>query len=134
MRNTVLILAVPILLSACAALPFQDETVPTAHTLPPEPVPTEIVLPSSLALVVPVEHTASIARFISRTLETAPNGQARRWPSPDKDLAVSVRPEATEISSDRSLCRRATMTVGLNVNRRDYPFRVCRNTTGVWEP
>ena len=83
--------------------------------------------------VFPNGHAFSIARFVSRTLETAPDGQSRRWPTNDPSVTLVITPESTEITGD-AICRRATIVVESPLGARRLPYRACRRATGMWTP
>lgn len=127
-----------ILLSGCgltpSLLPLADE--PSTAELsewqysrlleqPLKAMPEEVV--KSLS----ERHAAEAARFLTRTLETAPDGSARRWHSADKTAALAVRPISTAIEGG-SVCRRAMLKVETADIGKEWTLHACRTDDGLW--
>ncbi len=121
------------LLAGCAgmAAPSADAPPTMPHEEPPR---VDVVLPPALVSSFPNGHAPSVARFVSRTLETAPDGESRRWPTTDPSVTLVIRADSTEIVGD-AICRRATIIVeGAAAEPRRFPYRACRRSTGMWTP
>ena len=129
-----LYLAILGLASACAGSPQPSVEAPAAT--PEEPVAPvmDAVMPPALAPSFPNGHAFSVGRFVSRTLETAPDGESRRWPTTDPSVTLVIRADSTEFVGD-TICRRATIIVESIVDgTRQFSYRACRRATGMWSP
>lgn len=129
-----LCLAILGLASACSGSPQSAAESPSA--MPEEPVVpvADVGMPPMLAPSFPNGHAFSVARFVSRTLETAADGESRRWPTLDASVTLVIRADSTEIVGD-TICRNATIIVeSLADGTRNFSYRACRRATGMWSP
>ena len=119
--------------SGCAGFPGPAADAPPSVPQAPPPM-VDVVMPPALVSSFPNGHAFSVGRFVSRTLETAPDGERRRWPTTDPSVILVIRADSTEIVGD-TICRRATITVeSLSGGAQHFPYRACRRTTGMWVP
>lgn len=125
--------AVVMLLSACSGATV--ETSPTESDAPFEnrPVVVEAAMPTDLLPVFPNGDASHVARFVSRTLETAPDGESRRWPTMAPDVTLVIRPDRTEFV-DGAICRRATIIIDGPQGEQRFQYRACRQSNGLWNP
>jgi hypothetical protein len=113
--------------------------VNTAPAEPPvgqdaRPAAMEADLPPDLLPVFPNGYAFSVGRFVSRTLETSPDGESRRWPTTDPSVILVIRADSTEIV-DETICRRATIIVeSPSAGTQRFAYRACRRATGMWAP
>lgn len=89
-------------------------------------------LPRETSASLPAAYAPEIARFLSRALETAPDGEERRWTSADRTFGLRFRPTATAIAED-SICRKFNLELGLPDGKRIVTLRACRLKSGRWE-
>lgn len=130
-RRTSACLVILGLVSGCAG--SQQPSVNAPPGIPPAPV-VDVVLPPALESSFPNGHAFSVGRFVSRTLETAPDGESRRWPTTDPSVILVIRAESTEIVGD-TICRRATIIVeSPAAGEQQFSYRACRRATGMWSP
>lgn len=120
--------------SGCAGSPEPSADARPAMPQGPTPPVVDVVMPPALVSSFPNGHAFSVGRFVSRTLETAPDGESRRWPTTDPSVTLVVRADSTEIIGD-TICRRATIVVeSLSGGTQQFPYRACRRSTGMWIP
>lgn len=93
----------------------------------------EVAMPPDLLPVFPNGQAFSVARFVSRTLETAPDGESRRWPTLAPDVTLVIRPDQTEFV-DGAVCRRATLIIKGPQGEQRFQYRACRQPNGIWRP
>ena len=127
-------LAILGLVSGCAGSPEPSvDAQPVTPQAPAAPV-VEVVMPPALVSSFPNGHAFSVGRFVSRTLETAPDGESRRWPTTDPSVTLVIRADSTEIVGD-TICRRATIIVESPFGgAKQFSYRACRRATGMWSP
>ncbi len=127
-------LAILGLVSGCAGSPGPSADVPPAIPQGPAAPVVDAIMPPALVSSFPNGHAFSVGRFVSRTLETAPDGESRRWPTTDPSVTLVIRADSTEIVGD-TICRRATIVVeNASGGTRQFPYRACRRSTGMWIP
>ena len=90
-------------------------------------------LPEDIAASLPNDGVADAARFLTRTLETAPDGQQRLWRSIDGQTVLAIRPVSTAADGE-TVCRRAVLSLETAGTRRDFDLRACRSSNGIWTP
>lgn len=88
-------------------------------------------MPQEIADGLPDEYLADAARFLTRTLETAPDGAARRWQSSDRTAALTVQAVSTDMTG-KTICRTAIVSSEFAGAGRDYDLRSCRKANGTW--
>lgn len=125
-------LVLAVFLSACAGSETSSR-LDSAEPAKSEPEVVEVIMPADLQAAFPNGHVFSVSRFVSRTLETAPDGQSRRWPTNDPAVILVIRPENTEFVGD-TVCRRATIVIENRTRKQQFDYRACRTATGVWVP
>lgn len=126
-------LAIAMLLPACSGAPAGTGPAEPETTRESRPMAIEAAMPPDLLPVFPNGHVFSVARFVSRTLETAPDGESRRWPAMDRDITLVIRPDRTEFI-DGAVCRRATLIIGGPQGEQRFLYRACRQPNGLWSP
>jgi len=89
------------------------------------------VLPNDIAASLPNDRVADAARFLTRTLETAPDGQQRLWRSLDGETVLAIRPVSTAAGGE-TVCRRAVLSLETAGTRRDFDLQACRSSNGIW--
>lgn len=89
------------------------------------------VMPPEAANSIPSSQGRQAARFVARALETAPDGQTRNWQTADRSISLSVRPIATDSSSE-SICRDYDLKIKLAGATSSFTPRACRTTNGIW--
>lgn len=89
------------------------------------------VLPEEAADDIPSGQAQHAARFVARTLETAPDGQVRRWKSADSGTALVVRPLVTEVNGG-SICRDFRLEIEIEGKASHFTSRACRMSSGIW--
>ena len=77
----------------------------------------------------------SAATTVQRTLETAPDGEARNWRNPTSGHGGSIRPVATYVSEAGQFCRRYDETLLLGDEEGSWRHDACREADGygVWQ-
>ena len=88
-------------------------------------------MPREIAAAFPDGHGPGAARFLTRTLETAPDGDRRRWQSDDRTVVFVVQPNSTTVTAG-SICRSAILTVETPQDDRSFDLRTCRQKNGMW--
>lgn len=127
-----------ILLSGCgmslSLLPVGDEPSRTElsewqyHELLEQPLKA---MPETIAASLPDNFVADAARFVTRTLETAPDGVARRWQSVDKTAALAIRPISTVVNG-QTICRQAVVNLETAASHQEANLHACRSDNGIW--
>jgi surface antigen len=72
------------------------------------------------------------ATTVQRSLETAPDGEARGWRNPASGYGGLVRPVTTYVSDTGQFCRRYEETLLLGGDRASYRHEACRDADGYW--
>ncbi|MBE9554501.1 MAG: hypothetical protein IMF05_13645 [Proteobacteria bacterium] len=88
-------------------------------------------MPQEIADDLPDEYLADAGRFLTRTLEPAPDGAARRWQSSDRTAALTVQAVSTDMTG-KTICRTAIVSSEFAGAGRDYNLRSCRKANGTW--
>lgn len=88
-------------------------------------------MPQEVADGLPDEHLADASRFLTRTLETAPDGQKRHWRSLDRQAALDIRLVSTAADGD-AVCRQAVLSLETANSSGDYKLQACRLRNGTW--
>lgn len=88
-------------------------------------------MPQEVADGLPDEYVADASRFLTRTLETAPDGQRRSWRSIDRKTALGIRPISTSSNED-GICRHAVLSLETAESSRDIDLQACRLKNGTW--
>ena len=89
-------------------------------------------LPREVADGLPDEYIADAARFLTRTLETAPDGQKRHWRSLDRTAVLDIRLISTDADGG-AVCRQAVLSLETRESSQDYELQVCRLRNGTWK-
>jgi surface antigen len=88
-------------------------------------------MPQEVADGLPYEQIADAARFLTRTLETAPNGQKRHWKSLNRKAVLDIRLVSTTTDGE-AICRQAVLSLETAETSRDYKLQACRLRNGTW--
>ena len=88
-------------------------------------------MPREIAAAIPDRYGPGAARFLTRTLETAPDGDIRRWQSFDRVVVFDVRPSSTTVTAE-SICRNVVLRVETAQDNRSFNLRTCRQKNGMW--
>ena len=88
-------------------------------------------MPREIAAAFPDGQGPGAARFLTRTLETAPDGDRRRWQSDDRTVVFVVQPNSTTVT-EGTICRSAILTVETPQDDRRFDLRTCRLKNGMW--
>lgn len=88
-------------------------------------------MPQEVADGLPDEHLVDAARFLMRTLETAPDGQKRHWRSLDRAAVLDVRLVSTATDGE-AVCRQAVLSLKTANSSGDYNLQACRLRNGTW--
>lgn len=88
-------------------------------------------MPREIASAIPDRHGPGAARFLIRTLETAPDGDMRRWQSMDQTVIFDVQPNSTTVTGG-TICRGAVLRIKTAQEDRSFDLRICRQKNGMW--
>jgi surface antigen len=88
-------------------------------------------VPDEISEQLPQAHRADAARFLTRTLETAPDGVSRHWQSIDRSAALAIRPVSTAVNG-RTVCRNAILRLETADGGQEATLHACRSENGVW--
>lgn len=125
-------------ISGCGLdLPF----LPMAGEPPPAELPewqygdllnkTLMAMPEDMAEILPEQYVAEAARFLTRTLETAPDGASREWHSANGEAALAVRLISTA-ADGTGVCREAVLNLETADANEALNIRTCRLNNGLW--
>lgn len=92
---------------------------------------TLAVLPAEVIDTLGADRQAAAARFVTRVLETAPDGEARHLRSADRKVHLAILPIATTVTAGR-ICRSAELTVEYDGTPHRYRLDACRHDNGIW--
>lgn len=128
-----------VMLSGCgmnlSLLPVDDEPSRTElsewqyHELLDQP---QKAMPKTIAASLPDDHVADAARFLTRTLETAPDGVERQWHSTDKTTVLSIQPVSTTVNG-QVVCRQAVLNLETADAKQEAGLHACRSDNGIWK-
>lgn len=134
----VICVVAPVVLSGCGlGFPFLPATAEPVGTVTAEQEERSLhqallaVMPAEMKSAFPNGHAPGAARFLMRTLETAPDGEKRQWQSIDRAITLVVRPNVTTVNVD-TLCRIAHVTVVSPGGSKQFEYRACRLKNGTW--
>ncbi len=114
-----------------AGVPSEAVSPPQTHVDDGTPPLSAAVMPDEISSALLNGYTAEAARFLARTLETAPDGAKRRWRSIDKGTTLIVQPRATHVTA-QVICRDVEVRVVTARGSRDFEMRACRLQNGLW--